>query len=215
MDRMPASSQSDYWDTYYATRTAATWPSQFATFVLGEIPASSVIIDIGCGSGRDALFFASQGFTVLGVDGSPAAIGGCIDLARANSLPASFLQSRVDDLALGDRILAAVDGMGTRVIYARFFLHAINGEGEDAFLTLAQRLCRRGDRLALEFRTIRDATQPKVTSTHYRRFIEPTAVVEKAARRGFTTIYFVEGFGLAKYQTDDAYVARIMFELAR
>lgn len=32
------------------------------------------VLDLGCGSGTDAIYLAQQGFTVVGVDGSPVAI---------------------------------------------------------------------------------------------------------------------------------------------
>ena len=68
-----------------------------------------------------------------------------------------------------------------------------------------------GDILALEFRTSRDEFLSKVTESHYRRFINPLAVVAKGNHLGFSCEYFVEGFGYAKYKSDDAHVARIIF----
>lgn len=50
------------------------------------------ILDAGCGSGRDALFFASRGFQVTGIDLSTS----LIDFAKANNQP--NVQFRVMDL---------------------------------------------------------------------------------------------------------------------
>ena len=51
----------------------------------------------------------------------------------------------------------------------------------------------------------------KETSDHYRRYIVPTDLINKALKIGFDLSYLVEGFGFAKYRSDDAYVARVIF----
>lgn len=200
---------SEYWDRFYGrTGLAVMWPSQFAAFVLGEIDRQADLIDIGCGTGRDALFFASHGLNVVGVDASETAIGICRSMQRESGIKcANFVHASVDDSDLLEQVLRHRSG-GAPTIYARFFLHAITDEQEDRFLAFAQGLCADGGSLAAEFRTVRDAAQTKVTPEHYRRFMEPVAFLEKAHRHGFTTSYYVEGFGFAKYGPDDAYVSR-------
>lgn len=48
---------------------------------LDNLPkGKQTILDVGCGSGRDSLFFAKQGFQVIAVDGSQ----NLIDLAKQN-----------------------------------------------------------------------------------------------------------------------------------
>ncbi len=39
-----------------------------------EIPPGSRLLDLGCGEGRDLLFFAGLGFDVIGADASPTAV---------------------------------------------------------------------------------------------------------------------------------------------
>src|SRR6187402_2050055 len=55
--------RSDYWDEYYAARatTRRPLPSQFATFVAGELDRPHRVIELGCGNGRDSIFFSSFG----------------------------------------------------------------------------------------------------------------------------------------------------------
>lgn len=204
--------QREYWDTFYSRPgiAGAMWPSQFAAFVFGEIDRQADLIDIGCGTGRDALFFATQGLNVIGVDSSEAAIGVCRSIQREWGLKSvNFLHASIDDPDLLDQVLLYRAG-GSPIIYARFFLHAITEEQEDTFLKFADAVCVKGGTLAAEFRTVRDAAQTKVTPPHYRRFMEPMALLERTHRHGFLTRYYVEGFGFAKYGTDDAYVARCL-----
>lgn len=199
-----------YWDEFYrseATNLAA--PSQFAVFCHGELPVGPPIVDIGCGSGRDALFFASQGRRVTGVDQSLAAIEHCRVQAAKNRLPASFVCSEISDADLTAQINRTnSDVKGGSHVYARFFVHAINEEAEQHFLSTAALLCNNAGLLAVEFRTLRDAMQTKMTGAHYRRFIDPLVFSHVASGHGFRLDYFVEGFGYAKYGSDDAHVAR-------
>lgn len=202
---------SAYWDDYYRRVGPPSVPSQFAAFVCGEIPADSAIVDIGCGNGRDSLFFSTLGRQVLGVDASAGAIEACQKAAANRGLKANFLCSSIDSPGLAALIGGNTADAFSRTLYARFVLHAINETIEDAFFAIAGEVCQPGDLLAVEFRTTRDSSQPKATADHYRRFIEPMTVVAKAIGKGFFTAYYVEGFGLAKYRNDDAYVARCIF----
>ncbi len=199
--------RSDYWDEYYAARasTRRPLPSQFATFVAGELDRPHRVIELGCGGGRDSIFFAGHGHDVIGVDGSDAAVQSCAALASALGESATFVHANIDDGHLETRLS---ESEGPHLIYARFFLHAITDGEEKVFLDLAARLTAPGDLLAVEYRTIRDRSGAKETGAHYRRFVLPATFQARALERGFEVDYAVEGFGFAKYRHDDAYVAR-------
>jgi SAM-dependent methyltransferase len=49
------------------------------------------VLDVGCGTGENALFLAERGFEVIGVDAVPAAIETARRKAAARGLPALFL----------------------------------------------------------------------------------------------------------------------------
>ncbi len=203
----PRRDDAHYWDAYYARVGGPGLPSQFATFVAGELDRPHRIVEFGCGNGRDAMFFAAQGHQIVGIDGAESAIKHCEESARALGREATFLTLRLDDPGLVD----AVPGWdGPTLVYARFFLHAITEQEQEAFLGCAHRLTRPGDLMAVEFRTTRDRTGTKVTERHYRRFIEPAVFQLDAFEHGFRTTYSVEGFGFAKYKQDDAHVARCL-----
>lgn len=203
--------RSDYWDNYYANTEAIQrpLPSQFAAFVAGELNESHRLIEFGCGSGRDSMFFSLHGHSVVGIDASERAVKHCTELAAALSLDATFEVAAIDDSDLASRFPATKT---STVLYARFFLHAINDDEERAFLRLASELTSTGDKLAVEYRTVRDSSNVKVTDAHYRRFVEPAAFQAEASEFGFDVIYAVEGYGLAKYKKDDAYVARCILK---
>ncbi len=202
--------RSDYWDEYYAARatTRRPLPSQFATFVAGELDRPHRVIELGCGNGRDSIFFSWYGHEVTGVDGSKAAVAASTHLAEALGEKATFIRSAIDDPTLADRLR---EGAGPRALYARFFIHAITDVEEKVLLDLAAAVTGPGDLLAVEYRTIRDRVGAKETETHYRRFVLPATFQARALERGFEVTYAVEGFGFAKFRHDDAYVARTLF----
>ena len=196
-----------YWDEYYSRSmdVSRPFPSQFATFVAGELERAHRVVEFGCGNGRDSLFFSSIGHQVVGVDASAPAVEHCTRLAASLGDRSVFLAAGIDDPALPGLV---PDVAGPTAIYARFFLHAITELEEEAFLRCAAELTMPGDIMAVEYRTVRDQAQQKVTDSHYRRFISPPSFQLAAARFGFVVRYAVEGFGFAKYREDDAYVAR-------
>lgn len=52
--------RSGHWDDFYNNASEGMvmgLPSQFSAFVASELPADALIIDMGCGNGRDSVFF--------------------------------------------------------------------------------------------------------------------------------------------------------------
>ncbi|MFJ7472132.1 class I SAM-dependent methyltransferase [Peribacillus frigoritolerans] len=50
------------------------------------LPENGEILDIGIGEGRNALFFAAQGFVVEGIDISETAVERCLELSKEHNL---------------------------------------------------------------------------------------------------------------------------------
>ncbi len=203
----------NHWETYYQSQQGRTPPpSQFAAFVAAEYAHGTQVFDIGCGNGRDTAFFAQYSPNVVGVDGSEAAVQAANAQAMRCGSAARFVRALVEDPALPAQLLEHRLPDLPAMLYSRFFLHAITEAQQVEFFRIAQQLCaQRGDMLALEFRTTRDRDLPKVTSAHYRRYVDPISITEAGIRAGFVVEYFIEGFGYAKFRNDDAYVARIIF----
>lgn len=205
--------RSQYWETVYSAMSFDRLPppSQFAAFVTQEAAEAGLIIEFGCGTGRDSLFFARQGLPVIAIDSAEAAVSKCREKAEQYGLEnVKFLHGVVGDPALKavlDEYIPSKRDFSV-MIYARFFLHAITDAEESALLEALAALAKPGDRCAFEYRTTRDAALTKVTAGHYRRFVDPIYLYAKAAKFGFAVDYAVEGFGFAKFKEDDAYVAR-------
>ena len=65
---------TDYWNLYYQNKLCPTSPSPFARYVSTLVEPGRTLAELGCGNGRDALYFASLGLDVVAMDLSEAAI---------------------------------------------------------------------------------------------------------------------------------------------
>ena len=74
---------ADYYQQNYKTyheKTFSVDPTSFLTPISDKLKPGATILDIGCGSGRDLLWFKNRGFTVIGFERSHGLAG----LARKN-----------------------------------------------------------------------------------------------------------------------------------
>lgn len=201
-------SRLSYWQQFYSVRPLAAplTPSQFAVFVANELPQLRTIVELGCGNGRDAEFFATLGFRVVALDASAAAVEVC---RLRNAHHVEYLQFAVGESAM-DVIQHLPDGGGEIALYARFFLHAITDEEERQFFELARSLVQIDSYIALEYRTKEDEAINKVFGDHFRRYIDHSELCERLQELGFEIVYEVQGRGLAKHKDEDARVGRCL-----
>lgn len=83
----------------------------FDQLLKGRFDSSMRVLDAGCGSGRNLVYFLREGFDVYGVDVSPDAIAQVRSLARALSpqLPEeNFRREPVEEMSFGDESFDAV-----------------------------------------------------------------------------------------------------------
>ena len=206
-----------YWDSYYRGNSAPNIPSQFAVFFANEISPDSVVVELGSGNGRDAMFLSSHVKHLIAVDGSKAAIDSCITSVEEGGIKnIDFIRSLIDNPQLVSKIqnkLSRDSVDGPLYIFSRFFLHSINDRDEDQLIILIDQLLRhRTGAIYIEFRTKEDECLSKYTGTHYRRYVEPSEFAKKFNDIGYVVDYFVQGTGFAKYKVDDAHVARLVLK---
>jgi tellurite methyltransferase len=203
--------QSDYWDSFYSAWEMNP-PSQFAALVLSEfIVKESVIFDLGCGNGRDSRFFSLYGCQVEASDGSMEAIS----RLETESKLSTKLNYAVVDYGDSSTFLQYLEsrrsGSLKSLYYARFLLHALNDETLATFIETIKKASKSGDVIAAEFRTKKDdRLGGKVTPIHFRRGLDLHEVLAEFDRDRYRVILSEEGFGYARYQTDDAHVARLI-----
>ena len=206
----------EYWARFYAN-LHTTIPSPFAASVAMELSERGQLVDIGCGNGRDSLFFAGLGHRVLGLDVAGTAITSNRKLAGERHIEGIVFEEV--DVGVYDHIeqvlsrFRAYDGdasVAPLAIYGRFFFHAITEPEERAVLSALARQLRAEDRCFFEFRTDKDKPLDKRFGKHYRRFINLDRFVASAEDTGaFDCVYRIEGRGMAKFREEDPFVGRV------
>ena len=203
----------DQWGRFYKMhrREIPRTASPFARWVIQQADAT-VVIDVGCGTGRDTLHYARKGRTAIGLDVVSAAYRPAQRKAAKRGLDASFRHlnlSRCGDHAYRRR---AGWTQQTTAITARFVLHNLQPADRDHFWRLCTMLLQGGGRAYLEFRVPRDRPLPKHWAGRGRRYLSPKAVVNEAARYGATEISRVVSRGLARFEDEDPWVCRLVLE---
>jgi tellurite methyltransferase len=78
-------------------------PSTFAKGLLALVPRRGRILDLGCGEGRDSVYFAEWGFAVTGVDASPAGLEKADKLAAERGVKVEWVCRSMLDLPVAGR----------------------------------------------------------------------------------------------------------------
>ncbi len=208
-----------YWQEFYGLRGDAVpqEPSSFARWVVEQESqmspksgsAAPELVDIGSGTGRDSVWFASQGFSTLGFDFSRAGVAYAQEQANRLGVAADFRHLNLYDLR-HVLVTGATLARNNRVdfVYARFLVHAMEDGGRLNLWRLSRSalLGRRG-RLFLEFRT--EATEHEF-GEHFRKFVQPDVVAGELGEYGFTIEHLENRHGLAVHRDEDPRVCRIV-----
>ena len=161
--------------------------ADFAKWVDTQGTRDTTIVDVGCGTGGDALWFARQGHRVIGIDYGDPPIGYLRKIAEQEDLDAQFLQVSLYDvratLALGARLAGEPDD--DLVLYSRHLLDVLGLEGRTNFWLLARTALLRGGKLYLRFRTaaLKDAMREPGF-----RALDPDVIEAEATARGARTV---------------------------
>lgn len=200
---------TDYWNQYYQNRICPTEPSPFAKYVATLVDAGKTMVDLGCGNGRDTVYFAGHGLKMTAIDLSDSAIS----LLKQQSIPnAEFICA--DFVNQPDP-----HGQGYDYAYSRFTIHSINQPQERVLLRSIFRTLRPGGKFFIEVRSIHDPLFGRGEAlernaffydNHYRRFIVLDELKAGLLEEGFRIEYAQEKTGFAPYGNDDPPVIRIV-----
>ncbi len=205
----------DYWNLHYGLSSFFSAPSTFAEFVNNkyEGTAKLILFDVGCGDGRDSLFFSHR-FETYGFDVSENAISICEERAKQKKEKIKFVLIRsIEDLS--NHILE----LQPDIIYLRFVLHALNEYEENEFFKSLVN-CKQGTKLFIETRTVLDPkfykglrlSENEGHDGHYRRFTKSEVLKLKLQDSGFRITTFSEGKGLSVIKDDDPSLLRVVAE---
>jgi SAM-dependent methyltransferase len=215
-DILPPQRWQSHWTNFYH-RCRPAGPSPFALTVAARPDAPHTVVDLGCGNGRDSVYFAAGGRRVVGIDFNDLAIRQAIEAAADLAIDARPRFSVVD-VTDADRMTELFAGLrdeadGEPVLfYLRFLFQALRPDAQDAVMAVIDAAARPGDQLAAEFRTTKDRDRPKHHDRpQYRRFQNGPAFGRRLVEEyRFTVLDEVEGTGLAPHFEEDPAVYRVV-----
>jgi SAM-dependent methyltransferase len=216
-----SSQNREHWESYYRRgQKGQPWsilPTQFAGFVANEVRPGR-LLEVGCGNGRDAFFFASAGFEVTASDYSKVALELCEMRSQQSRHRLELVPLNLYDLT---QVIRFVDSAaGFDIVYARFFLHAVSEIAERNFWRLCAGVLNPGGKCFVEFRTDKDRratiglkiSNNEVIDGHYRRFLSMRKVKAAAESFSLRTTLAISGTGMAIFRGEDPHVGRFILE---
>ncbi len=205
----------EYWDKFYRSEEkediCKLKPSLFAeTMFQKYMTKGKDLIELGCGNGRDSIYFAKNGVNVVGIDLSQVAIKKLHDVCH-----------------LDNCMFICEDFVNTEAIYqiqydycySRFTLHAINEQQEAQILCKAYNMLKYKGYFFIEARSVRDGKyglgkeiekNAFIYDGHYRRYIDPKELEAKLNKVGFSIIFQQESDQFAPKKGENAVCIRMV-----
>lgn len=203
-----------YWNDFYKKYKAPILPSSFAKFILRKkSKEDKSLLELGCGNGRDSLFFMNNNIRVTACDSSTKAINEiknqlshiniknfhCIDFTK---LKENHFKKKFD------------------LVYSRFTLHSISYYQEKNTINWIRKNLKKNGKFCFEARSTRDPLMKSKKAKniskntyefekgHIRRFIDIQEIKISLLNIGFKIDYLIEKNNVAKYKNDNPFVIR-------
>jgi len=203
----------EYWNKFYreAHRDIEN-PSTFAKYIQSHLEPGQRLFELGCGNGRDSIFFASLGINVTACDQSEISISDLQKRATGATFSwPNFICSSFN--ALGEEYIEHFDS-----VYSRFTLHAVTKEVATQAIEWTHKGLRNGGLFFIEARSVNGSlyglgeareTDAFIYDGHYRRFLRREKLEEELRGIGFQIVESIEESGLSVYKDDDPVLIRI------
>lgn len=191
---------SQYWDEVYSANKLDHQPSSFAQYVEEKYLKSDMsLLELGCGNGRDSLFFVEKGKLVRALDLSSKTIE---NLSSLNIQNAEFVNQDFSNLTR----FTDLD-----YVYSRFTMHSIDEETEEKVFSQLSQVLKVGGLFLMEARSTNDEKLEKTFGVdHFRRYLDFQATVEKLESLNFRVLEKQESQGLSPYKKEDPFLIRIV-----
>ena len=158
------------------------------------------IYDIGCGNGRDTIFFNQNKINCIGLDQSSTVIK--LNKKKFKKIKKNFIKTNFVNFQYKNKNKSFS-------IYSRFTLHSINKKQEKILIKKMIKL-KNLDYLFIEARTIYDELfgigkkigKNEYVTSHYRRFINPQEL-KKEIKKNFKIIEFKVSRGFAIFKKEN------------
>ena len=199
----------NYWKNIYSKQSEGEQPSLFARHIAETLDIEEkTLIELGCGNGRDAIFFANANAQVTAID----QCDNIIELLNHRFKKVHNLKFSCLDFTCLD------DNMKFDIVYSRFTLHSISKEQEENVTRWAYRNLLPKGKLCIEVRgqkneiyrvgtPVEGEPDAFILNDHYRRFIHFDTICNELKSIGFQIDFAKEQKGFAPYnETDETYI---------
>lgn len=178
---------ANHWQKFYKQgKQAITKRTPFAKWFFynydkfGIDLKGELLLDLGCGCGRDTEYFKNKGILTLGIDANTKE-GRYVSLSSALINASSF-----------------------KVFYSRFFLHSIDKNNIYSLITSIPK----GAYLVAEFRVVGD--KPILYKDHKRNFIHTPSFLKLLLNNKYQIEYFRVGRDMAVFKNENPLVGRVV-----
>lgn len=201
---------TNYWNEYYKKKHNIEHPSLFARYVGDLLKKNANLLELGCGNGRDSLYFGELGLNVTAIDASDKAIEELTDNNNKDNI--CFV---CDDFVRATAIFVGQYDY----VYSRFSLHAINEEQEDEVIHNVYNVLKKGGKFFVEARSVKDeifGKGEKISKNtyfyegHARRFLVREELEKKLESEGFIIEYSEEAVDFAPFCGSNPPIIRIV-----
>lgn len=200
----------EYWEQYYTKHRSPGSPSPFAKEIIKYLSPNTTLLELGCGNGRDAVFFSDHGIQVTGIDQA---------LTEIDYLNKEYVNENLKFVCDDFTKIIKLNGLFDS-IYSRFTFHAISEKQENHVLQWTRKNLSPGGLFFLEVRSIKDKLfqegfpvfderNAKITN-HYRRFSDFGVIKQKITDLGFTIVFSIEDKDLAIHGDENPIIIRII-----
>lgn len=207
-----------YWTNFYKLYQDPFVASLFAKFCCKHYAKKNdLLLELGCGNGRDAIFFQKN---LIKVD--------AIDLCE-NEICYLNQTYKSDKLRFMCMDFSQIDFINKYdIVYSRFTLHSINEEQENRLFPAVYRalktrdcdtLLENGGYFCIEARGMKNSLYGLgkqvdkncfIYNDHFRRFIDIDITCEKLQNIGFNIILAEEDINFAPFNKENDYFVRIV-----
>ena len=200
--------ENQYWLSYYRHNSIPFSPSLFAHTVFPYLSENQSLCELGCGNGRDSVFFAKHKIRV-----------DAFDLVKDEIL---FLQENYSNEYLnfywGDFSKLPANLSNYNAIYSRFTMHSISETMENSVLEWSYHALKESGYLFVESRSIKDPLlkQGKRLGSnenftdHYRRYMDIDIFCKKLTKIGFKIILAEESDTFAITADESPVINRVI-----
>jgi SAM-dependent methyltransferase len=202
----------NYWNQYYKKDKAPQEASLFAKYIFNNhCKINSKIIELGCGNGRDVVYFAENKLQATAIDQSDVAI----NKLKSNFNSFSNLKFLIDDFTMLNDFEDSYD-----IVYSRFTMHSITEDQENNVITWAYNNLVINGLFCIEARGLKNELYQKGTPSeqrntyfydeHFRRFICIDEFTSKLMKLGFEIITSLEERGFSPFNGNDETFIRVV-----